>query len=780
MPAGHQQQNGLSANAVYHAPSVPQSHPEQNGVGHPKRHSDTATAQLSPTSSATSSTRHMSSSVTFGDTKPSAEQAAAQATPLLESQSHRGDRDAGAHDVTLQEGPPSFSQEDTWRSHACRLHKTFTRPTDSASDKELVGQKKGDPLLDGQSRPATSDCLLGRQARLEGLAQQRVQDMRPKFQCLRGIPPEPPALKFDGFEDASHAWALKLIDGIEAAAVLPASSEQYSSSFVKELAQQVDTFKRYTGDIAHWLAEDVTAANEMLKDCGGKANLQVHLQVVYEKTSIWFAVSQALFKSITAFFQRIGCLLEELHKLYPDAPGSGSPIDVLALQRAPEWDFDLNLYERMNKTYQKLLRKGDFPSAGGPYATGHAAFAIADQDVSAQYIFDSPSLDLYHASFEKPGTSCAIRLRWYGQGKPKRIFVEKPDHLMDDRGFRQRVEGFRLHEGLARKLVAGKCGLREAEDNWARHKPLLMALPRMRSLFRTVCNMITQKKLRPVIQTQYTRTIYHRSDFALVATLDTHQLLFKPAAASNQWFRNPHSWSTKIVQMCPRLEMAVMLADTFSLPDWFGASVTQTFLTEVPSHGYYLPAVIKLFSEQVKIVPPENWESRARRWTKCRCVGAALAESFLLAAWDGNPAACSQVILRSSQHMKQHPPLDGRVVVPVDWETLLLFLEDQLHLHDFQKASEAKQTSTMRTAASPPAPGSSVFDVDKSVLQRVIGWGTHHVTPAGEVASHPDTTIPWQLLGWGSMFLIVWLGQQLLNAQDQTVLWEAHILDGKM
>ncbi|KAK9834446.1 hypothetical protein WJX74_002014 [Apatococcus lobatus] len=714
MPAGHQQQNGLSANAVYHAPSVPQSHPEQNGVGHPKRHSDTATAQLSPTSSATSSTRHMSSSVTFGDTKPSAEQAAAQATPLLESQSHRGDRDAGAHDVTLQEGPPSFSQEDTWRSHACRLHKTFTRPTDSASDKELVGQKKGDPLLDGQSRPATSDCLLGRQARLEGLAQQRVQDMRPKS-CQLAV-----------------------------------SNTQAASS--KSL------HNRWTHS----------------KD------IQVHLQVVYEKTSIWFAVSQALFKSITAFFQRIGCLLEELHKLYPDAPGSGSPIDVLALQRAPEWDFDLNLYERMNKTYQKLLRKGDFPSAGGPYATGHAAFAIADQDVSAQYIFDSPSLDLYHASFEKPGTSCAIRLRWYGQGKPKRIFVEKPDHLMDDRGFRQRVEGFRLHEGLARKLVAGKCGLREAEDNWARHKPLLMALPRMRSLFRTVCNMITQKKLRPVIQTQYTRTIYHRSDFALVATLDTHQLLFKPAAASNQWFRNPHSWSTKIVQMCPRLEMAVMLADTFSLPDWFGASVTQTFLTEVPSHGYYLPAVIKLFSEQVKIVPPENWESRARRWTKCRCVGAALAESFLLAAWDGNPAACSQVILRSSQHMKQHPPLDGRVVVPVDWETLLLFLEDQLHLHDFQKASEAKQTSTMRTAASPPAPGSSVFDVDKSVLQRVIGWGTHHVTPAGEVASHPDTTIPWQLLGWGSMFLIVWLGQQLLNAQDQTVLWEAHILDGKM
>ncbi|KAK9837909.1 hypothetical protein WJX74_007520 [Apatococcus lobatus] len=494
---------------------------------------------------------HVSSSVTFGDTKASAEQAAAQETPFLQSQSDWGDGDAAAHDGTLQESPPSFSQEATWSSHACRLNQTFTHPTDSTSNEKLVSQEKGEPLPDGQSRPATSDCLLGIQARLEGLAQQRAQDIHPKVQYLRFNPPEPPASRLDRFEDALDVWCQKVVDGIEAAAILPASSTQYSSSLLKELAQQVDAFKGYTGEVAHWLDEDITTANEMLKDCSEQVDLQVHLQAVYEKVSGWFAVSHALINSITAFFQ----------------------------------DLDLNLYKRMNRTYQKLLRKGNFPSAGGPYATGQAAFAIADRDVSIWKIALAQDLQIRH--FDAP-------------------------------------------------------------------------LPRIRSFFRAVCSTIAQKKLRPVIQTQYTRTVYDRSDSALVATLDTDQLLFKPAAALHQWFSSPHSWSTRIFQMRPQLEMDVTLADRFSLPDWVGASVTHNFLTEVPSHGYYLPAVLKLFPEQVKIVPPEIWESRPRCWTKCQCVDAALAESFQWAAWDGNPAASSQVILRSSEHIEHHPPWTAR------------------------------------------------------------------------------------------------------------------------
>ncbi|KAK9837599.1 hypothetical protein WJX74_001189 [Apatococcus lobatus] len=65
----------------------------------------------------------------------------------------------------------------------------------------------------------------------------------------------------------------------------------------------------------------------------------------------------------------------------------------------------------------------------------------------------------------------------------------------------------------------------------------------------------------------------------------------------------------------------------------------------------------------------------------------------------------------------------GRVVVPVDRGTLLLVLEDQLHYH-------------------------------------------------GTGAIHLDTTMLWQVVGWGVVILIAWLGRQLLNALTKTVISE--------
>lgn len=75
-----------------------------------------------------------------------------------------------------------------------------------------------------------------------------------------------------------------------------------------------------------------------------------------------------------------------------------------------------------------------------------------DDSISADYqlvnsvYLDNCSCELYHGRLDKRPGAQAIRLRWYGTGVPKTVFVERKVHHEDWTGESSTKERFRLPE----------------------------------------------------------------------------------------------------------------------------------------------------------------------------------------------------------------------------------------------------------------------------------------------------------------------------------------------
>ena len=63
----------------------------------------------------------------------------------------------------------------------------------------------------------------------------------------------------------------------------------------------------------------------------------------------------------------------------------------------------------------------------GPTSPEKASSVTDSQLVNTVYL-DSPSLELYHGRLSKTPGAVALRLRWYGAGEPRRVFVERKTH----------------------------------------------------------------------------------------------------------------------------------------------------------------------------------------------------------------------------------------------------------------------------------------------------------------------------------------------------------------
>ena len=121
-----------------------------------------------------------------------------------------------------------------------------------------------------------------------------------------------------------------------------------------------------------------------------------------------------------------------------------------------------------------------------------------------------------------------MRIRWYGGGEPRKVFIERKTHRESWKGEESVKERFMLE---AEKVVP----FLEMEYDWAKAEADLRAagkpdseVGKFRSLFDEVRGQVDSKQLRPFIRTQYMRTAFQIPfDSTVRVSMDTNLCMIK-------------------------------------------------------------------------------------------------------------------------------------------------------------------------------------------------------------------------------------------------------------
>lgn len=77
------------------------------------------------------------------------------------------------------------------------------------------------------------------------------------------------------------------------------------------------------------------------------------------------------------------------------------------------------------------------------------------QLVNSTYV-DNAAMELYHGRLDKSPGAIALRMRWYGTGKPELVFVERKTHRESWTGDVSVKERFIINENQVNNLLSGQ------------------------------------------------------------------------------------------------------------------------------------------------------------------------------------------------------------------------------------------------------------------------------------------------------------------------------------
>ena len=152
----------------------------------------------------------------------------------------------------------------------------------------------------------------------------------------------------------------------------------------------------------------------------------------------------------------------------------------------------------------------------------------SDAQLINSVYFDNESLELYHGRLDKKPGAIAVRIRWYGAGEPRKVFVERKTHRESWKGEESVKERFTLDSSQVVPFL-------EMEYDWPKAEADLRAagksddeVEKFAALFNEVRNQVDSKQLRPFIRTQYMRTAFQIPfDSTVRVSMDTNLCMIK-------------------------------------------------------------------------------------------------------------------------------------------------------------------------------------------------------------------------------------------------------------
>eukprot|EP00898_Chlorokybus_atmophyticus_P007682 jgi/Chlat1/7915/Chrsp68S07353 len=237
-----------------------------------------------------------------------------------------------------------------------------------------------------------------------------------------------------------------------------------------------------------------------------------------------------------------------------------------------------------------------------------------DSQLTNSVYLDNSTLELYHNRLDKRPGAIAARLRWYGTGEIKTVFVERKTHRESWKGEVSVKERFTLKENQVVPFLRGEYTVDDKVAEMQKAGKSEGDIEACKTLMSEVFQQIDTKQLTPMIRTQYMRVPFQIPfDQSVRISLDTNLTMVKenpdnqPACLTvGRWCRDPNVPvpRTEITHFPHAvLEVKLALPEGEETPTWVTDLLESGMCTHVHKFSKFMHGAAVLLPDLVQAVP---------------------------------------------------------------------------------------------------------------------------------------------------------------------------------
>ncbi|CAB9510894.1 Vacuolar transporter chaperone 4 [Seminavis robusta] len=235
-----------------------------------------------------------------------------------------------------------------------------------------------------------------------------------------------------------------------------------------------------------------------------------------------------------------------------------------------------------------------------------------DSQFTNSVYLDNDSLELYHGRLDKTPGAIALRLRWYGVGDPKLVFVERKTHNEKWTGEVSVKERFMIDESEVHQVLTNTYPIEEKRKAMLAKGKSQKEADEWEQLVREITQVCVSKQLVPTCRTQCMRTAFQIPfDATVRVSLDTNLCMISERGYDlhdmKVWHRDP-SWvlEPNEITRFPHAVLEIKLQLTggnMTPPQWVTELQNSGLLYECHKYSKYVHGCSVLLPDDVRSVP---------------------------------------------------------------------------------------------------------------------------------------------------------------------------------
>ncbi|CAJ1930789.1 unnamed protein product [Cylindrotheca closterium] len=236
----------------------------------------------------------------------------------------------------------------------------------------------------------------------------------------------------------------------------------------------------------------------------------------------------------------------------------------------------------------------------------------SDSQFTNSVYVDNDQLELYHGRLDKSPGAIALRMRWYGLGDPKTVFVERKTHNDKWTGEVSVKERFIIDESEVHQVMTNTYPIAEKKQAMLDKGKSQKDADEWETLVREVTQVCVSKQLVPTVRTQCMRTAFQIPfDATVRVSLDTNLCMISERGYDLQdmkvWHRDPRSvLQNNELHRFPHAVLEIKLelkGGNMTPPQWVLDLQNSGLLYECHKYSKYCHGCAVLLPEDVRCVP---------------------------------------------------------------------------------------------------------------------------------------------------------------------------------
>ncbi|KAG7350989.1 VTC vacuolar transport domain containing protein [Nitzschia inconspicua] len=236
----------------------------------------------------------------------------------------------------------------------------------------------------------------------------------------------------------------------------------------------------------------------------------------------------------------------------------------------------------------------------------------SDSQFTNSVYLDNDQLELYHGRLEKAPGAIALRLRWYGNGDPKQVFVERKTHNDKWTGEVSVKERFVVDESEVYQVLTNTYPIEKKKAEMLAKGKSQKECDEWEQLVREITQVCVSKQLVPTVRTQCMRTAFQIPfDATVRISLDTNLCMISERGydlnGMKTWHRNPE-WilQPNEITRFPHAVLEIKLelkGGNMTAPKWVSDLQNSGLIYECHKYSKYCHGCAVLLPEDVRSVP---------------------------------------------------------------------------------------------------------------------------------------------------------------------------------